>query len=222
MTIIIPSLLRKTIKEIERDISKVPNFVNIIQIDIADGLFVPDKYLHDPKEINKLCDGKEVEVHLMVKDPEKYISDWGTLNTIRRIIFHYEATNDHMNVIRLIREYGKEPVIALNPETDYRLCKPIFPYLKGIQIMSVYPGVQGRPFELSSPDRIDEVRGYLEEHDLSDKVDISVDGGLTPDTIGSCVFYGANRLCVGSYLMNSDDFISSYNRLNSVIESSHT
>ena len=48
------------------------------------------------------------------------------MNNIKRIIFHYESTKDHAHIINLIRKHGKDPVVAINIETDYYIMEQFF------------------------------------------------------------------------------------------------
>ena len=80
--------------------------VSYIHLDIMDGKFVNNKS-YTVSEIKKFNDisKKSFDVHLMVKNPIKYINDLALLN-VNTISFHYEAVKNVDEVINLIKNYG--------------------------------------------------------------------------------------------------------------------
>ena len=117
-----------------------------IHVDIMDGKFVENK-TWTYSEVKKIVSYSSLplNVHLMVKDPAKYIEDYALLNTTN-LIFHYEAVKDIESMISLVKEYGLKVGIAINPETSEEV---LFPYLKDIDValvMSVVPGNSGQSF----------------------------------------------------------------------------
>ena len=83
-----------------------------------DGKFVDNK-TYTVSEVTKLSEltTKMLDIHLMVKNPEKYIDELSMLNT-KYITFHYEAVKNHIDIIRnydnLIVKINEEKIINLN------------------------------------------------------------------------------------------------------------
>ena len=102
------------------------SIVDYIHVDIMDGKFVDNK-TYTVSEVTKLSEltTKMLDIHLMVKNPEKYIDELSMLNT-KYITFHYEAVKNHIDIINHIKNNGLEVGIAINPETSP---KDIFPLL---------------------------------------------------------------------------------------------
>src|SRR3989338_701866 len=102
---IIPAIIPKNFKDLERNLGAVAGLVPLAQIDIMDGKFTPEAswpYLNsqeDPDFVSIKLEEKEFpaleeidfEVDLMVKNPENIWFDW-IIAGAKRIIFHYEST----------------------------------------------------------------------------------------------------------------------------------
>ena len=94
-------------KNIPKDLEKLnETSTDYIHVDIMDGKFVKNKTMpfSEMKHIYKYT-SKRLDVHLMVKDPKKYIDDYATLNT-EYITFHLETLCDIESNLQLIRKYG--------------------------------------------------------------------------------------------------------------------
>lgn len=172
-----------------------------IHIDIMDGKFVENKSWTFG-EIKKIISysNKPLDVHLMVKNPEKYIEDYAMLNT-DYLAFHFEAVKDVKQMIDNVKNYGLKVGIAINPETDAEV---LFPYLKDIDevlVMSVHPGKSGQSFIESTPDKIKIIKDEI--NNQNSKAIISVDGGINNETALLCKTSGVNRLVSASYLHNN-------------------
>ena len=169
-----------------------------IHVDIMDGKFVENKTwtFGEIKDIVKHSK-KKLDVHLMVKNPTKYIDDYALLNT-DRIIFHYEAVNNIEEMIEYVKNYGLRVGIAINPDTDSEV---VFPYLNKIDevlVMSVYPGKSGQSFIEKSVDRIKTIKDEIIKEGL--KTEVSVDGGINDETAQECAQAGVDILVSATYL----------------------
>ena len=138
-----------------------------------------------------------LDVHLMVKDPAKYIEDYALLNTTN-LIFHYEAVKDIESMISLVKEYGLKVGIAINPDTSEEV---LFPYLKDIDValvMSVVPGKSGQSFIENTPSKIKNLKEEIIRQGV--KTIISVDGGINDETGLLCKEAGVDMLVSASYI----------------------
>lgn len=192
------SILSSSIKA--EDIVKKLNgsVAEYIHVDIMDGKFVPNK-TWSYSEIKKIVSYSSLplDVHLMVKDPAKYIEDYALLNT-SNLIFHYEAVKDIESMISLVKEYGLKVGIAINPDTSEEV---LFPYLKDIDValvMSVVPGKSGQSFIESTPSKIKNLKNEIIRQGV--KTIISVDGGINNETGLLCKEAGVDMLVSASYI----------------------
>ena len=169
-----------------------------IHVDIMDGKFVENK-TWTYSEVKKIVSYSSLplDVHLMVKDPAKYIEDYALLNTTN-LIFHYEAVKDIESMISLVKEYGLKVGIAINPETSEEV---LFPYLKDIDValvMSVVPGKSGQSFIENTPSKIKNLKDEIIRQGV--KTIISVDGGINDETGLLCKEAGVDMLVSASYI----------------------
>ena len=192
------SILSSSIKA-QDIVKKLDNTkADYIHIDIMDGKFVENK-TWTFGEIKKITSYSHLplDVHLMVKNPEKYIEDYALLNT-SYIAFHYEAVKDINAMIEFIKNYGIRVGIAINPETDVNV---VYPYLKDIDevlIMGVHPGKSGQSFIETTPDKIKKLKDEIINQNV--KTIISVDGGVNDETGFLCKEAGVDTLVSASYL----------------------
>lgn len=169
-----------------------------IHVDIMDGKFVENK-TWTYSEVKKIVSYSSLplDVHLMVKDPAKYIEDYALLNTTN-LIFHYEAVKDIESMISLVKGYGLKVGIAINPDTSEEV---IFPYLKDIDValvMSVVPGKSGQSFIENTPSKIKNLKEEIIRQGV--KTIISVDGGINDETGLLCKEAGVDMLVSASYI----------------------
>ena len=203
------SVLSSSIKA--SDIVKVVDKSNadLIHIDIMDGKFVSNKTWSNKEVFKFLKDtSKKIEVHLMVKNPLKYLEDFAFLNT-EYFIFHIEAVKDVKSTINKIKEYGLKVGISIKPETNV---ESVFTYLKDIDevlVMSVNPGKSGQEFIENSINKISELRKEIDKNKY--KTIISVDGGINDITGKECIESGCDMLVSASYIHK--DIINNINTL---------
>ncbi|MBI2632812.1 MAG: RpiB/LacA/LacB family sugar-phosphate isomerase [Parcubacteria group bacterium] len=143
------------------------------------------------------------EVHLMVdlkKDFRVILKKWCEQKSVARIIFHREAiqTKDIVPALHLIRSYGKEVGIALNPETDPRTVKSYLRYLESVLLLAVTPGRSGQAFQNAVLKKIKVLRSF--ENDIR----IYLDGGVKIDTLSAILKSGVDGVVVGSGIFDGD------------------
>lgn len=175
-----------------------------IHVDFMDNTFV-NNTSYSLKELEVLKNtSKKLDVHLMVSDPLKYIDYFSKLNT-EFISFHYEAVNNHLEVINYIKEKNIKVGIAINPETNIDVLNPFFDLIDLVLVMSVIPGRGGQEFIYNTVNKIKELK---EKKNIL----INVDGGINKDTIK---LVDTDIAVAGSYICKSDNFEERINSLRS-------
>jgi ribulose-phosphate 3-epimerase len=199
---IIPAIMEKTLADIQERIRQVEVFTNRVQIDVADGKFVPETTFNDPERLEDLISDLDYDIHLMVQEPEMVAIRW-VKPKVKRILIHFEVCKDGKvcqdlrESISMVHDYRVEVGIVANPETPIAALKDLLPTVDLVQLMAVMPGAQGRPFHQGVLDRIRELRT------MDAKMPIAVDGGITTENIREIKAAGATIFCVGSEIFQA-------------------
>jgi len=205
--LVAPSLLSADFSNLEKDIKKVKAAgADWLHIDVMDGHFVPNITIGPVvvKDIKKISD-LPLDVHLMIKDPQKYIEPFIKAGS-DIITFHIETVKDPEGLIRLIKDSGKKVGVSIKPKTEVSSIQSILDKVDLVLIMSVEPGFGGQGFIESAVPKIQELRKIY-------KGDISVDGGINDKNAATVIKAGANVLVAGNYVFRSKDINDAIRRL---------
>ncbi len=205
MTIIAPSLLsanfldlRATIKELEEA------GADWLHLDVMDGRFVPNitigPFIVDAiRQATKL----PLDVHLMIVEPEKYISDFASAGA-DIITVHQEACPHLERTLNQIRELGKKAGVSLNPATPHYNLKFVMHAIDLVLVMSVNPGFGGQKFIPQVVDKIRVLRQWSDDKGFPD-IHIEVDGGINEETGAIVRAAGADVLVSGNTIFKAKD-----------------
>lgn len=192
-------------KDIPKFLTKLNDTdINYIHVDVMDGIYVKNKTMPF-REMRHISDytSKRLDVHLMVKNPLKYISDYASLNT-EYITIHKDIEDDLLTCLKEIKSYYIKTGIALKDEDEIKDIIPYLPYIDLILIMSVTPGAGGQGFQENSILKMKEVQVLKMEYSKDFSFIVSVDGGINADTITKVNNY-VDMVVSGSYLSSSTD-----------------
>ncbi len=195
---IIPSILVKTKSEFLSQISLVDHAVTHLQLDIADGNFVPNTTWSEP-EIIRHSEGYTFELHLMVEHPLEVIAEWSTVTNVTRYIVHFESEDNIEEVISHIQAsigLKREVFIALNPETRLSALERIADRIDGVLFMGVTPGFQGQTLIPAVLEKITQCR-TIHPHLYTE-----LDGGVHEDTLEAITGSGVHAICPGSLVFH--------------------
>ena len=195
---IIPTIIAKDFQELNEKIKKIESYVEWAQLDVMDGKFVNNLTWNNPADLKNLENNLNKEAHLMINDPEEVIDQW-IKSGVKRIIFHYEATDKHQEIIEKIKKSGLEVGLAINPETSISILDDLIEQIDLVLIMTVNPGFGGQGFLNESVDKIKQLREKYKD------VKIGVDGGINLETAPKVIKAGANILAVGTAIFKSNN-----------------
>lgn len=204
MPIVAPSLLAADFGNLHRDIEMLnASEADWFHIDIMDGNFVPDFSIGTPvvKAIRKIAK-KPLDVHLMLIDPDRYVSLFQELGA-NILTVHYEACTHLHRTVHHIREKGMKAGVCLNPHTPVNVLEEILPDVDLILIMSVNPGYGGQSFIPGSLDKIRKLNKMKKAAGLDFLIE--VDGGVDTANASDLVEAGVEVLVAGNTVFSSSD-----------------
>ena len=194
---IIPSLLVDSEDQFLKNYQGLEDSVAMIQIDIADGVFVESKTWADPAVIKKTVT-IDCELHLMVESPMQELKKWQAVEQVKRILVHYESLKDLRAVMPTLHAYGWEIGLVLNPETSIDVLEPYIGDIRRVMFMGVQPGKQGQAF---IPETLNRIRALKQKHPA---MIIAVDGAVNEQTLSDLIAAGADAICPGSAIFGNE------------------
>ena len=204
MTYIAPSLLAADYAHLADEIKKVEDAgAAYLHLDIMDGAFVPN-ISFGPELVAAIRKSTKLifDVHLMINDPIRYVDRFVKAGA-DMITFHVESTDNPEAVIRAIESHEMRVGMAISPGTPVEAILPYLHRLSQVTVMTVEPGFGGQTIMMPMLDKVRVLRRYAADHGL--KLDIEVDGGITPDNVGYCTGAGANVIVAGSAIFRAAD-----------------
>lgn len=204
---IAPSILSADFGRLAAEVAAVTEAgADQIHVDVMDGHFVPNLTL-GPVVVRALRKATHLplDVHLMIEEPERWVEAYATAGA-DILYVHPEACTHLHRVLQQIRAAGKKPGVAVNPATPLSVLEYILPDVAAVLIMSVNPGFGGQSFIPFSLEKIAALAAELARRDLSDKVTIAVDGGVTGENCAEVVAAGARTLISGTGVFGTPDY----------------
>lgn len=201
-TLIAPSVLAADFANLQRDIEMINNSeADWFHIDIMDGVFVPNISFGMPvlEAISKHAK-KTVDVHLMIIDPDRYISTFKKLGA-DVLTVHYEACTHLHRTLQAIKAEGMKAGVALNPHTNIDLLEDVIQDIDLVCIMSVNPGFGGQSFIENTYSKVEKLKALIQRKNASTLIEI--DGGVTNKNAKQLADAGADVLVAGSFVFNA-------------------
>jgi ribulose-phosphate 3-epimerase len=173
----------------------------MLHFDVMDGEFVPN-FAISPPFIAAVRDITDVpfDVHIMVMHPLRYIDALAAAGA-DLITFHIESVDEPNDVISAIKARGLKPGLAFCPKTPV---SAVTPYLSDIELvlpMSVEPGFGGQSFQQDTLEKVATLHRMVQE--MTQSLDISVDGGVTIEIAPLAIHRGATILVAGTAIFRS-------------------
>jgi len=122
-----------------------------------------------------------------------------------------EAKHEVVKTLQQIRDDGCRAGLALNPETPFELVEPFIGTVDILLVMTVRPGFGGQPFRADQMEKVRRAAAWNQSREH--KIDIEVDGGITPRTARFSVENGANVLVAGTSIFHSKDYAKAIREL---------
>ncbi len=229
---IIPAVLPKNYEDMKNKISHVRGIVPVVQIDLCDGAFVPSRTwpfttggLEDEnflKIINEqegmpFWEDIEFELDMMVMDAVSNFDIYTKLGP-KRIIFHIEAVgnlDEFKDFLEGMDVYIRDAIeigIAINTTTSVEKIFPLINLVDFVQCMGIDKiGYQGEGFDERVLGQVKKIKEKYPD------LIISVDGGVSYETVEELAIAGAGRLIAGSVIFKSDDIRETISELENIV-----
>ena len=174
-----------------------------LHVDVMDGIFVPNISFGQPviKHIKKHA-RKPLDVHLMIMDPGRYVTDFKEAGA-DILTVHYEACTHLDRTLHAIKDAGMKCGVVLNPATSVALLEDSVQLCDVVLLMSVNPGFGGQKFIANTYNKVHQLRDLI-AHKNPDCL-IEVDGGVNVDNAPLLFEAGADVLVTGSAVFSSAD-----------------
>lgn len=202
--LIAPSLLSANFANLQADIDMINRSkADWLHLDIMDGVFVPNISFGFPViEAIAPLTRKPLDVHLMITQPEKFITRLQALGVYMMNV-HYEACLHLHRTLQEIKKAGMKAGITLNPHTPIVLLEDIITDADMILIMSVNPGFGGQRFIPQSTEKIARLKEMILRKNATALIE--VDGGINLETAPLVVDAGADILVCGNSIFSANN-----------------
>ena len=212
--LIAPSLLAADFGNLQRDIEMVNGSdADWFHLDIMDGLFVPNiSYGMPVMEAMRKHATKPVDVHLMIVDPDRYITTFRDLGAAVLTV-HYEACTHLHRTVQAIQQAGMKAGVALNPHTPVEVLQDVLHDVDLVLVMSVNPGFGGQKFIERTYAKLERLRGMMASAGAACLVE--VDGGVGMGNARKLADAGADVLVAGNAVFSAVDPLATIRALKS-------
>ena len=206
---IAPSILSADFARLGEEVAEVIRAgADLIHFDVMDNHYVPN-LTFGPMVCAALKPYATVpvDVHLMVEPVDDLIHAFAKAGA-NIITFHPEASRHIDRSLGLIKEYGCQAGLVLNPATPVNILENVLDKLDMVLLMSVNPGFGGQSFIPNTLVKIRKVREMLDEYERQSgrHIALEVDGGVKTDNIAEIAAAGADTFVAGSAIFGKLDY----------------
>jgi len=200
--IIAPSILSADFGHLADDVAMLnQSNCDWIHCDIMDGVFVPNLSFGIPVlQAIKKHSQKPLDVHLMIVQPEKYLTVFKDAGA-DILSVHIEASTHLHRTLSEIKNLGMKAGVAINPHTNVEQLFDILYLTDVVCMMSVNPGFGGQKFIEHTYRKVEKLKNKIIQENTSTLIEI--DGGVNLDNANQLKNAGADILVAGNFVFNS-------------------
>ena len=185
-------------------------------LDVMDGHFVPN-ITFGPALVAAVRARTRLplDLHLMIEEPLRYVEAFQKAGG-DTIVFHIESRSDPEEVIRAVHRLGVHVGAAIRPDTPFARVDPMIERLDEVLVMTVHPGFSGQKFIPEALPKVRAARARLDA--LGSSAELSVDGGIVPETAAEAAAAGATFFVCGNSVFHGGEVADNLRRLRSSVE----
>lgn len=202
---IYPSLAAANLTNIEHDVRLLEPYCAGFHLDVMDFHFVPNltfgpDFINAVRKITDKC----LWIHLMVDEPDRYISRMHLARgDIVSVHCEYSSIDYVKTVCRDICDRGLRASMTLKPATPIERVKEFLDCIDHVLLMSVEPGFSGQEFMPEVYERLSMLNALRAQR--GKYFDIGTDGGIGPDVIRALAERGADDFAIASAIFGAPD-----------------
>jgi ribulose-phosphate 3-epimerase len=187
-----------------------------LHLDVMDGHFVPN-ISFGPALVAAVRSRTRLplDVHLMIEEPLRYAEAFRSAGG-DTLVFHAESRSEPDATIREIHRLGAAAGVAIRPGTPFSTIERLSDRVEQILVMSVEPGFSGQKFRPEVLPKVTAARERLRA--LGSAADVSIDGGVTVETIVPAASAGASFFVCGNSVFTGGPVAGNLQRLRRAAE----
>lgn len=200
------SLWSGDLLNIHASIEKTEQISDCYHLDVADAHFVHG-LLFFPDLIQAIDNNTHILLHshLMMDNPIDHLDDFIEAGS-DIITTHVELGTEKVESILTYLNHKKIGAgLAICVDSDVRVLKPYLERIDLILVMGTQIGIKGVEMDPATPERIKAIKTMLDENGLTDRIIVSVDGGIRTHTVPVIRAAGADMITPGSLIFKSED-----------------
>lgn len=175
----------------------------MIHVDVADGHFSPDITVGQPViESLRWHTDLELDVHLLVERPERFLEDFAKAGA-DRIAIHAEATPNLHRALEQIRRLDRKAGLGLNPATALASVIDALDALDFLLILTADASLKEGEYIGGSAHKVAEAAE--ERHRRGLNFEIEAEGGIGQKEAVELISSGADILVAGSAIFSKGD-----------------
>ncbi len=201
------SLWSADLANMERDLRRIEQHVDLQHIDVADARFTPG-FLFFPDLVARIArlTARPVHVHLMVEaeivsaQTRQFVEAGADLVSV-----HAETGEAGLAAVRLAHELGAAAGVVLKLETPVEAVKPFLAEVEFVTLLGTSIGVKGVGLAENACDRLIAARKLMRDAGREAEIVLAADGGIRHETVPRLRAAGAETVVLGSLAFGDPD-----------------